>query len=466
MLDDVAAIQAMYGADPNTRLGNTVYGFNSSFGTTGPESVYNFSVNTHPILTIYDAGGIDTLDVSGFTQNQVIDLQPGHYSSIGGLQQNVAMAYNEGNPGFNPNAVIENAVGGSGSDTIYGNDANNVLNGGAGNDTLIGGLGNDTLYGGSGEDTMDGGAGDDTYYVDNPNDKVVEMADSGHDTVISTIDYTLPANVENLTLANYDPFADGLILGGIAGKGNDLDNTITVDEIFPVGSRPFGFQLFGYGGFDTLDGGTGDDTLTGGGGRNTFTFEDGWDHDVITDFREGLDFLDMTNVTGLYSLSQLTLVDTQFGVGIEFGTNSVLLEGINADTLVAADFIFAPAPPVTVIAESADLNVAYADPSTATSGLHYALAGTGVQMVFGSDGNDVLDASGTADYNTMLYGGAGNDTLIPGSAGSYRSPYRSKKLRAYEHNLQTIRLGTRKRRRWEARRERARERAGASWKTR
>jgi Ca2+-binding RTX toxin-like protein len=140
---------------------------------------------------------------------------------------------------------------------------------------------------------------------------------------------------------------------------------------------------------------------------------------VITDFREGLDFLDMTNVTGLYSLSQLTLVDTQFGVGIEFGTNSVLLEGINADTLVAADFIFAPAPPVTVIAESADLNVAYADPSTATSGLHYALAGTGVQMVFGSDGNDVLDASGTADYNTMLYGGAGNDTLIPGSAGSY-----------------------------------------------
>jgi Ca2+-binding RTX toxin-like protein len=40
-------------------------------------------------------------------------------------------------------------------------------------------------------------------------------------------------------------------------------------------------------------------------------------------------------------------------------------------------------------------------------------------MAFGNDGNDVLDATGTADSNTMLYGGGGNDTLIPGSAGAY-----------------------------------------------
>jgi Ca2+-binding RTX toxin-like protein len=65
------------------------------------------------------------------------------------------------------------------------------------------------------------------------------------------------------------------------------------------------------------------------------------------------------------------------------------------------------------------LNVVYADPSTAASGFHFALAGTGANIVFGNAGNDVLDASGTADYHTMLYGGAGNDTLIPGSAGSY-----------------------------------------------
>jgi hypothetical protein len=48
----------------------------------------------------------------------------------------------------------------------------------------------------------------------------------------------------------------------------------------------------------------------------------------------------------------------------------------------------------------------------------------------------------------------------------YRSPYRSKRHRWYEHSLKSIRLGTRKRRRWMERRERARLRACASWKTR
>jgi hypothetical protein len=41
----------------------------------------------------------------------------------------------------------------------------------------------------------------------------------------------------------------------------------------------------------------------------------------------------------------------------------------------------------------------------------------------------------------------------------YRTPYRSKRHRAYEHQLKAIRLGTRKRRRWMERRKRARERA-------
>src|SRR5262249_16382896 len=95
MLHDVATIQAIYGAAFTTRTGDTVYGFNSSFGTAGPGSVFNFNANPNPILTIYDAGGNDTLDASGFTQNQFIDLQPGHYSSIGALKQNVAMAFNE-----------------------------------------------------------------------------------------------------------------------------------------------------------------------------------------------------------------------------------------------------------------------------------------------------------------------------------------------------------------------------------
>jgi Ca2+-binding RTX toxin-like protein len=197
MLHDVAAIQAMYGADMTTRWGDTVYGFNSSFGETGPGSVYNFNINQNPVLTIYDAGGTDTLDVSGFTQNQIIDLRPGHYSSIGALKQNVAMAFNTeqiSRPGiqtFNPNAVIENAVGGSGEDTIYGNDVGNGLNGNGGEDWIEGGKGDDTINGGPGGDWMWGGADSDTYVVDNNEDYVVEFVldpvrSDWVDTVVST----------------------------------------------------------------------------------------------------------------------------------------------------------------------------------------------------------------------------------------------------------------------------------------
>ncbi|HMT15281.1 MAG TPA: M10 family metallopeptidase, partial [Aestuariivirga sp.] len=55
MLDDVAAIQALYGADLTTRTGDTVYGFNSTAGA----AFYNFSQNAYPIFTIWDAGGTD-----------------------------------------------------------------------------------------------------------------------------------------------------------------------------------------------------------------------------------------------------------------------------------------------------------------------------------------------------------------------------------------------------------------------
>jgi len=70
----------------------------------------------------------------------------------------------------------------------------------AGNDTLTGNAGNDTLDGGTGIDTMAGNAGDDIYIVDNTGDVVTENVDEGIDTVRSSVDYILGANVENLTL--------------------------------------------------------------------------------------------------------------------------------------------------------------------------------------------------------------------------------------------------------------------------
>ena len=152
MLNDIMAIQTMYGAETTTRTGDTVYGFNTNI-TDKLSAIYNFSLNLNPILTIYDASGTDTLNFSGWSTSSSLDLTPGSFSSANSMTNNIAIAYS---------CDIENAITGSGADTISGNSLNNRLDGGAGNDTLSGGDGTDTLVAGSGNDTLDGGGGTDS----------------------------------------------------------------------------------------------------------------------------------------------------------------------------------------------------------------------------------------------------------------------------------------------------------------
>ena len=146
LLHDVAAMQRLYGANMTTRTGDTVSGFNSTAG----RSSYDFTVNTRPVVTVWDAGGQDTLDCSGYAMDQIIDLRAGLFSNIGGLTSNVSIAFG---------AVIENAVGGAGADQITGNDADNRLEGRAGDDVLVGADGFDHLVGGAGVDRARYGGG-------------------------------------------------------------------------------------------------------------------------------------------------------------------------------------------------------------------------------------------------------------------------------------------------------------------
>ena len=148
---DIYAVQQIYGA-ATTRTGDTIYGFHSNAG-----SIFDFTAYTRaPALTIYDSGGNDTLDCSGYSAAQTIDLHAGAFSSVGGLVNNIGIALS---------ASIENAIGGSGNDTLIANDGGCTLSGGAGNDTLIGGSGNDRLIGGSGVNTIFGGDGNDVVVL-------------------------------------------------------------------------------------------------------------------------------------------------------------------------------------------------------------------------------------------------------------------------------------------------------------
>ena len=127
----------------------------------------------------------------------------------------------------------------------------------------VGTPGNDyfqTFYGDTA--TRAGGEGDDTYVITDPRMFIDEKPGEGTDLVQSWIDYTLPANVENITVA---------ATWGLRATGNDESNYVT-----------------GNAGDDTLSGGAGgNDVLTGGGGSNTFIMPAGAGCDTITDFQPG-----------------------------------------------------------------------------------------------------------------------------------------------------------------------------------
>ena len=141
LLYDVAALQALYGANMTTRTGHTVYGFNNTSG----RAAYDLARDPASIFTIWDAGGVDTLDLSGYSLPSRIDLGQGAFSDTLGMTANISIAFG---------AIIENAIGGSGNDSLTGNGAKNRLEGNDGADVLQGGANSDVLVGGAGGDTF------------------------------------------------------------------------------------------------------------------------------------------------------------------------------------------------------------------------------------------------------------------------------------------------------------------------
>ncbi|MBL0841446.1 M10 family metallopeptidase [Pseudomonas mediterranea] len=128
---------------------------------------------------------------------------------------------------------------GTGSIDGTGNALNNRITGNAGANVLDGGLGIDTLI---------GGTGNDTYVVDNLKDVISETSTlaSEIDTVRSSVNWALGANLENLALTGV----------AINATGNALDNVLT-----------------GNAGNNVLDGGAGRDSLIGGAGNDTYLID-------------------------------------------------------------------------------------------------------------------------------------------------------------------------------------------------
>ena len=160
-----------------------------------------------------------------------------------------------------------NGIGNNLNNKITGNNAKNVINGRGGGDEMIGKKGNDT------------------YYVDNKNDKVIEVAGQGIDTVRSSVTETLSPNVENLILTGRK---------AINGNGNNLNNRITGNNK--------NNSINGKSGKDVIIGKLGRDILTGGGNADKFIYNSINDsgttnatRDIITDF-SGIDKINLSSI--------------------------------------------------------------------------------------------------------------------------------------------------------------------------
>jgi Ca2+-binding RTX toxin-like protein len=298
MIYDILAIQEYYGTNTTTRTGNTVYGFNSNISD---RRVYSFQPSQKPVLTIWDAGGTDRLDLSGFAAKQVIDLHEGSYSDVAGLIRNIGIAFG---------TSIEEAIGGSNDDKITGNNLNNYLEGKSGNDSLFGEQGNDTLIGGDGIDFLDGG--DDNDFLDGGTEKDTLKGGIGDDHLrafdLDSIDILDGEAGNNRLSADYSDQA--IDINFTAGQNNDYT--------FSNGETALNFQTLGdfttsFGNdiillkddySNTIKTNNGNDIIKSAGGRDSI--EAGAGNDLIAgdseadtiDGGEGIDTVDYSTSSG------------------------------------------------------------------------------------------------------------------------------------------------------------------------
>ena len=263
------------------------------------------------------------------------------------------------------------------------------------------------LDGGAGADTMIGGTGDDAYVVDNTGDVVTESASEGTEVVNTSVNYTLGANIENLTLMG---------VGSINGTGNSGNNTIT-----------------GNAGNNTLDGGAGADTMIGGTGDDIYLVDN--ISDLVTEnVNEGS--ADTVYAIVDYRLSANVENLILQGAGLQGYGNALvnmilgnaggnLLDGgAGSDAMfggAGSDAYFVDDANDTVVensGEGSDTVFATAHFGLAENVENLILQGAAdlqgygnsqANVIYGNAGNNLLNGGVGAD---LMVGGAGNDTYF------------------------------------------------------
>ncbi|MBK5072991.1 hypothetical protein I2492_08190 [Budviciaceae bacterium CWB-B4] len=415
-IDDILAYQYIYGANYEYNKGNTTYKYS-------PNELNYYD-------TIWDGGGIDTLDFSDFELGSIINLNGGTRSSIyiPVPETNSKNVYDGTHAiGIAYGANIENANGTKGNDVIYGNELNNIINGNAGNDIIYGGAGNDTLnggdgddvlYGGDGNDNLNGGNGNDTLYGGNGSDRyfitsttfrIVEHEGEGSSDEIrvninGVTNFILPDNVEIFSL--YSDFTYNSTL-----TGNKIDNV-----------------LYGNDGNNILIGRKGNDNLVGYLGSDTYIFSRGDGKDTIGEIATNntpatdTDILVLTDISAsqLWFSKKQSMGLTSLNVTILGTTDEITISNwysysAKLEQLKTQDGIILSIAQVEALV---DIMAQQTMPEGSSSSvIHDYLALTGISdvpnenVIRGNEQDNVINGSSGKD---TLYGGAGNDVIDGG----------------------------------------------------
>ncbi|MGB3406689.1 MAG: calcium-binding protein [Jannaschia sp.] len=335
-------------------------------------------------------------------------------------------------------------IGNNGDDKLQGGDKDDIFLSSGGDDTVSGGGGTDIVFAGSGNDIVIGQTGDDVAFLGNGDDRFIWNNGDGSDFInggkgfdVTEVNGAKDAGDEfdlreikgqaifnRLNLGTFTLTNEEIEQFEISGKGGD--DSLTVGDL--TGTRVEKVVFSGGDGNDVLDtressttieafGGAGDDLLQGGSADDTFFagsgndivvgqrgndtayLEDGddrfiWNNGDGSDFINGGKGFDVTQVNGAD------------GAGDEFDLRQVDGQAI-FNRLNLGLFIL-----TNEEIEQFEINGQGGDDSLTVGDL----TGSGVQSVVfsGGDGNDFLNASGTATPITAD-GGAGDDILIGGS---------------------------------------------------
>jgi Ca2+-binding RTX toxin-like protein len=334
-------------------------------------------------------------------------------------------------------------IGFRGDDTLVGGAGNDQLDGGLDSDSMLGGEGNDVLLAGDGNNTVRGGAGSDYITAGSDSDKLGDPQDDPISPFSAAV--VLDANGDEVLAPGDTVYAGGgpdMIFGSVAGDslfgelgddsilGGDGNDVIDGDDGSDV--------LDGQGGNDTLSGGFDTDTLLGSDGSDIFANNDG--RSDVVDGGAGLDHAqeESTDDNGI-SLDAFTGIEVFFDLEDNTLPVALLAARIEVPEEVAAASAATPGPTPRILDPDADGVVSV----IGTDGVDTVVVTTvsnfpgnrrfqvrigGLSRIFSTtaavalqidtfDGGDSIDLlSGLPDIYSVIYAGAGNDT-IRGGAG-------------------------------------------------